>query len=99
MDMQDDDYKKILLDQWKDRTAITQHSATTGHIFDYSNRSTRLPILEICHILTTKNINKRSDTEGLSISYTGIMHTHKKQTNHHTTNSNRMNTTQTQSQN
>lgn len=107
MDMQDEDYKKIQLDQWKERTAIMHHSATTGHTFDYSNptildtsnKPTRLPILEICHILTTKNINKRTDTDGLSISYTGIMHTLKKYHHHNNTNSNRPNTSLTQTQN
>lgn len=96
MNMQDDNYKNIQLDQWKERTAIMKHAVSTGHTFDYdsvkildsSEKSTRLPILEICHILTTDNINKRTDTEGLSISYIGIMHTLKKQTNEHNTNIN-----------
>lgn len=84
-----------------------QHSVTTGHAFDYnsvdildsSNKSNRLPILEICHILTTKNINKRTDTEGLSISYAGIMHTLKKQMYEHNKNRNGITTPQTHIQN
>lgn len=105
--IEDENLKNIQLDHWKERTAIMQHSVETGHTFNYdsatildsSNKSNRLPILEICHIMTTKNINKRSDTEGLSISYTGIMHTLKKRNNKHNTNCNRTSTTQTQIQN
>ncbi|XP_062701421.1 uncharacterized protein LOC134285179 [Aedes albopictus] len=67
----------------KERTAMMNHCVSTGHRFDLQNASildhslktNRLPILEVCHIMTTQNINKRTDVEGLHTCYTGIMHT------------------------
>lgn len=70
----------------KERTAMMNHCIITGHRFDLQNanildsslRTSRLPILEICHIMSTQNINKRTDVEGLNTCYTGIMHTLKR---------------------
>lgn len=71
------------LSNLKERTAMINHCIIKGHRFDLQNakildsslKSNRLPILEICHIMSTENINKRTDVEGLHTCYTGIMHT------------------------
>lgn len=83
--MQETDHteRNIKLAQHRERTALMAHCIDADHrfdiqstyILDHTTKPYRLPILEICHILTTKNVNKRTDTDNLSISYTGILHT------------------------
>lgn len=74
------------LSNLKERTAMMNHCINNDHRFDLQNakildsslRASRLPILEICHIMTTQTVNKRTDVDGLHICYTGIMHTLKR---------------------
>ncbi|XP_052565330.1 uncharacterized protein LOC128093254 [Culex pipiens pallens] len=76
-----DDYKIAELRQ---KTALLEHSIAKQHSFDTKkvrildqhNRGTALPILEMCHITNNNHtVNKRTDTEGLSIIYAGLLHT------------------------
>lgn len=80
----------------RERTAMIAHCIDTGHRFDLQNatildqsrRPTRLPILEICHIMTTQNVNKRTDVDGLNTYYRGIMYTLKRKSHNNTRNRN-----------
>lgn len=76
-----DDYKIAELRQ---KTALLEHSISKQHSFDTKkvrildqhNRGTALPILEMCHIMNNnQTVNKRTDTDGLSIIYAGLLHT------------------------
>lgn len=76
----------------REKTALLDHCITNNHNFlldkvevlDSSNKKQNLAILESCHILNTPNtVNKRTDTENLSGTYAGVLHTVK--TTQHTT--------------
>ena len=80
----------IQIAELKHKTALLEHSIEKQHnfevnkvkILDQHNRSAALPILEMCHILNQhKPVNKRTDTDGLSSIYAGILHTLKKTNN------------------
>ncbi|XP_058458656.1 uncharacterized protein LOC131435122 [Malaya genurostris] len=68
----------------KEKTALVDHVIRYQHNFDLSQtkiidrsfKSTSLPILEMCHIVNTPNtINHRTDIDGLSTTYAGVLHT------------------------
>lgn len=68
----------------RERTALLGHSVASHHVFafdrtrivDASLKKQNLHILETCHIVNTSNtVNKRTDTDNLSSSYAGILHT------------------------
>lgn len=72
------------ISELRQKTALLEHSVAKQHSFDTQkvkildqhNRGTALPILEMCHIMNNNNtVNKRTDTEGLSIIYSGILQT------------------------
>ncbi|XP_058821140.1 uncharacterized protein LOC131683307 [Topomyia yanbarensis] len=74
----------IQIVELKQKTALLEHSITHHHNFDVNkvkildqhNRTTALPILEMCHIINQqKTVNKRTDTDGLSCIYAGILQT------------------------
>ncbi|XP_062715777.1 uncharacterized protein LOC134291698 [Aedes albopictus] len=74
--------------QLRERTALLDHSAANRHVFafdrtrivDASLKKQNLHILETCHIINTPNtVNKRTDTDNLSNTYAGVLHTLKKQ--------------------
>ncbi|XP_058820812.1 uncharacterized protein LOC131683006 [Topomyia yanbarensis] len=74
----------IQIVELKTKTALLEHSITHHHNFDVNkvkildqhNRTTALPILEMCHIINQqKTVNKRTDTDGLSCIYAGILQT------------------------
>lgn len=80
----DANYNSYELGRLKERTALLQHTADNKHrfalekteILDCHRRFSALPILEMCHIITTdKTVNKRSDCDSLSTTYAGILHT------------------------
>lgn len=104
MQVADPAEQKIQLGHHRERTAMMAHCIDTQHrfnilstyILDHTTKPSRLPILEICHILTTKNINKRTDTDNISISYIGILLTLK---NALTSTNNSGNNTNTNTQN
>lgn len=84
----------------REKTALVNHAAETGHTFrlddvniiDRTSRSSSLPILESCHIRNTENtINKRTDTENLSIVYAALLHTIKNTRKSERQNQNRTN--------
>lgn len=92
------DPQMILLGQ---KTALLEHSIQQNHRFDLEktdiidqhNKQHKLPLLEMCHIVNNPNsINRRTDTEGLSAIYAGILHSLKnntiRQNNNTTTHSN-----------
>lgn len=67
-------------------TALIEHIIKHKHMFDTNrveiidktHKTSNLPILEMCHISNTANtVNRRTDVEGLSIIYAGILHTYK----------------------
>ena len=69
-------------DRLKDRTALIDHCIDYQHKFDLKNvkiidntfKVTALPILEMCHIVTaTHTVNHRTDVDGLSTTYSGIL--------------------------
>lgn len=71
------------INQLKERTALINHSIEEQHrftldkaeILDQHHAKPALEILEMCHISTTENtVNKRSDVDGLSSIYAGILH-------------------------
>ncbi|XP_053681982.1 uncharacterized protein LOC128732703 [Sabethes cyaneus] len=75
----------------KEKTALMDHTITLNHRFDFNstkiidkhNKQHSLPYLEMCHIVSNENsINKRTDTQGLSIIYAGVLHTLKNVNNH-----------------
>lgn len=97
------DPQMILLSQ---KTALLEHSIQKNHRFDLENvkivdkhdKQYKLPLLEMCHIVNNENsINRRTDTEGLSATYAGILHTIKNRSN--TTRQHRQNFQQTHFQN
>ncbi|XP_062704303.1 uncharacterized protein LOC134286667 [Aedes albopictus] len=70
--------------QLRERTALLDHSAANHHVFafdrtrivDSSFKQQNLHILETCHIVNTHNtVNKRTDTDNLSNTYAGVLHT------------------------
>ena len=77
----------IQIAELKQKTALLEHSISHNHnfsvenvkILDQHNRAAALPILEMCHIINQhKTVNKRTDTDGLSSIYAGILHTLKR---------------------
>lgn len=85
-----ENYNSYELGRLKERTALLLHSADNNHrfaldrteILDSHRRYSALPILEVCHIVNTdETVNKRSDCDGLSNIYAGILHTLKTKTN------------------
>ncbi|XP_062704389.1 uncharacterized protein LOC134286739 [Aedes albopictus] len=76
----------------REKTALLDHCITNNHQFlldrvevlDSSHKKQNLAILESCHILNTQHtVNKRTDTDNLSGTYAGVLHTVK--TIQHTT--------------
>lgn len=72
-----------------EKTALMKHIIEETHMFDLTqpkildrtNKITSLPILEMCHIAHTPNtVNHRTDVQGLSTTYAGLLHTIKKST-------------------
>lgn len=72
------------LELYTDRTALIEHSIVNQHAFDLSKikivdntfKISALSILEMCHITNTPNtVNHRTDVDGLSTTYSGILHT------------------------
>lgn len=72
------------LERLKEKTALITHCMEHQHrfnleevkIIDQHRRVNALPILEVCHIISTeKTVNKRSDTDKLSAIYAGVLHT------------------------
>lgn len=68
----------------RERTALLDHSISHHHTFNFDNtqlldssrKKQNLPTLETCHIINTPNtVNKRTDTDNLSSTYAGILHT------------------------
>ncbi|XP_062539104.1 uncharacterized protein LOC134207396 [Armigeres subalbatus] len=68
----------------RERTALLDHSIVNQHAFafdrtqilDSSFKKQNLHILETCHIVNTQHtVNKRTDTDNLSSTYAGILHT------------------------
>lgn len=97
------DPQMILLSQ---KTALLEHSIQNNHrfnlenvkIIDQHNKQYKLPLLEVCHIVNNEHsINRRTDTEGLSAIYAGILHAIKNRTINERRD--RENTQQTHSQN
>ncbi|XP_038108053.1 uncharacterized protein LOC119766716 [Culex quinquefasciatus] len=71
----------------KEYTAVLKHTIEEQHSFELGNtqvldqhrRSAALDVLEMCHIINTDHtVNKRSDVDGISSTYAGILHTVKK---------------------
>lgn len=67
-----------------DKTALIEHAIqqkhsfdlTTTKILDHTYRASALPILEMCHITNTPHtVNRRTDVDGLSTTYAGLLHT------------------------
>lgn len=74
------DPQMLLLSQ---KSALLEHSIQHDHRFDLENvkiidkhnKQYKLPLLEVCHIVNNDNtINRRTDVEGLSAIYAGILH-------------------------
>ncbi|XP_055589013.1 uncharacterized protein LOC129741318 [Uranotaenia lowii] len=90
------------------QTALLHHSIKHDHSFDLNgtriidrhNFTSGLQTLEMCHIARNGNtVNKKTDTEGLSVIYAGIFNSIKnkpKHTNTHNNTPNIQNTTNTQ---
>ena len=85
------------LERMKEKTALLQHCIEQQHrfaiedaaILDHHRRKSALPVLEVCHIVNTDHtVNKRTDTDRLSSTYAGILHTVKKIKSTHTSNPN-----------
>ncbi|CAG5093129.1 Protein of unknown function [Cotesia congregata] len=63
------------------RTALAAHHFDTGHSFqfdkvkilDYENNFFKRNVSEMIHIQASNNVNFRSDTQGLSVLYNGII--------------------------
>ena len=71
----------------KEYTAVLKHTIEEQHKFELENtqildqhrRSAALDVLEMCHIINTEHtVNKRTDVDGISCIYAGILHTVKK---------------------
>lgn len=80
------------MERLRERTALLDHCITNNHQFlldrvqvlDSTSKKQNLAILESCHILNTPHtVNKRTDTDNLSGTYAGVLHTAK--TIQHTT--------------
>lgn len=73
----------------KEKTALVKHTAEEDHnfslervrILDRHKHASGLAILEACHITNTETVNKRTDTDNLSSSYAGILHTLRQKNN------------------
>ncbi|XP_062707802.1 uncharacterized protein LOC134288095 [Aedes albopictus] len=66
----------------KEKTALMEHSISEEHWFDVNNpkiidnshKPQSLPTLEMCHIRSTPHtVNRRTDTEGLSVVYSYLL--------------------------
>ena len=73
----------------RERSALINHSIEQQHrfsledaeIMDHHRRKSALEILEMCHIATSnQTVNKRSDVDGLSSTFAGILHLVKENT-------------------
>lgn len=90
-----------------EKTAVMKHIIENNHMFnttqpkilDRTNRTAKLPILEMCHIASRSNtVNHRTDVDGLSTTYAGLLHSIKKSNSrkrHTTTTIEQMSTEQT----
>ena len=68
----------------RERSAFVDHYCVTKHefnfekaaILDSTRKTSNLNVLEMCHIVNTPHtVNIRTDTDGLSSTYAGILHT------------------------